>query len=485
MYKIAIPSKERALNISNKTLKLLNKYSIDIQRIFIFVKEDELETYKKELPNYNIICGSDTISKQRESISDYFEENELIVSLDDDVTDILCNGKSLENLDIFINDTFSLLKENNLTLCGIYPVNNKFFLKNTITTDLRFCIGQMKMFINKKGLEKRTYNLLEDYENTIKHYQFSGGVMRYNYITLNANYNSAKGGLKNYRTVKRKLLEVNNFIKEYSNYSKSKKEGTEIKLLTKHSRDILKTLWIGKLNELAILSYMSWLKLDYNIEIYQNNLKLPKILKEYVSNGRIILKKAKDILDIKSVKNILPNSDLFRYKLLYKTGGVWIDSDMVLLKRLPIQETIISSEHTFQSGAFKSILDYVSNIGVLKFEKDNKLLEKVIMKIENNKKKDDKITKNMTIFRDIVKKTEYKIERPEMFCGVPWWCCEEIYYNDSYTTKYAVEVLSNDEIINTSTGIHLWNNFSYTKHNIDFTKIHSNSLYKRLCDIIF
>ena len=157
MYKIAIPSRERALNISNKTLKLLNKYSIDIQRIFIFVKEDELETYKKELPNYNIICGSDTISKQRESISDYFEENELIVSLDDDVTDILCNGKSLENLDIFINDTFSLLKENNLTLCGIYPVNNKFFLKNTITTDLRFCIGQMKMFINKKRLENIIY----------------------------------------------------------------------------------------------------------------------------------------------------------------------------------------------------------------------------------------------------------------------------------------------------------------------------------------
>ena len=409
--------------------------------------------------------------------------------MDDDVSNILCNGKSLDNLDIFITDTFSLLKENNLTLCGIYPVNNPFFLKNTITTDLRFCIGQMKIFINKKRLEKRTYNLLEDYENTIKHYQFSGGVMRYSYITLNANYNTGSGGLKHYRTTKRKLLEVNNFIKEYSNYSKSKKAGMEILLLKNPIRDTLKTLWIGNLNELCILSYISWLKLDYNIEIYQKKIKIPQILKQYVSSGRIILKNVKDILDIKSIKNILPNSDLFRYKLLYKTGGIWIDSDMVLLKRLPISnlfdDTIISSEHTFQAGAFKSTLDYVPNIGVLKFEKNNKVLEKVIMKIENNKKKDDKITKNMTIFRNIIKKTDYSIERPEVFCPVPWWNVEQIYYDDKYTTKYAVKVLENDDIINNSVGIHFWNNFTYNKHNIDFNNIHPNSLYKRLCDIIF
>ena len=155
------------------------------------------------------------------------------------------HGKPIINLDIFIKDAFHLLLDNQLTLAGVYPTNNEFFTKDTITTDLRFLIGQFKIFINKKQLERRSYELLEDYENSLKHYCHGGGVLRFNYITLKANYNSGKGGLKEYRTIERKLYEVKKFVEEYPQYSRSKKDGFEIQFNKNPKRDIIKSLWIG------------------------------------------------------------------------------------------------------------------------------------------------------------------------------------------------------------------------------------------------
>ena len=47
--------------------------------------------------------------------------------------------------------------------------------------------------------------------------------MRYNYITLKANYNSGNGGLKEYRTLEKKLDEIKRFIVEYKNYAGTNK----------------------------------------------------------------------------------------------------------------------------------------------------------------------------------------------------------------------------------------------------------------------
>ena len=205
MYKIAIPSHQRSNIIRSKVLTFLENHSINKNLIYIFVSQEEYYSYKEELPDYNIVVGALGIGPNRESISNYFEDNEFIVSLDDDVTDLLDKGTSLIDLNLFITQTFHLLIENNLTLAGVYPSRNPFYCKNTITTDLRFIIGQFKCFINKKHLEKRNYELLEDYQNTLKHYFHSGGVLRYNYIILKADYNKLSGGLKKYRTLEKRI----------------------------------------------------------------------------------------------------------------------------------------------------------------------------------------------------------------------------------------------------------------------------------------
>ena len=80
---------------------------------------------------------------------------------------------------------------------------------------------------------------------------------------------------------------------------------------------------------------------------------------------------------------------------------------MVLLKKLPDDNIIISSEHTFQSGAFKSIDTKICNIGVLRMPKGSEILKKIIDKINDKGIENAKFCENMLIFRKIIKNTEY------------------------------------------------------------------------------
>ena len=266
-YVIAIPSHKRSNVIKSKVLTFLEKHNIDKKLIHIFVAHDEFYDYKDKLEEYNIVVGAKGIGKQREAISNYFPDNQLIVSIDDDVVDLLDKGKPLIDLNSFINQTFHLLESNNLTLAGVYPSRNPFFCKDTITIDLRFVIGQFKCFINKNHLEKRDYELLEDYESTLRHYFYSGGVLRYNYILVKANYNTLSGGLKEYRTLEKKINEVNRFKIQYPNYCNIKKSGSDISLIKNPKRDVIKSLM--KFRHLVI-----YLDINY----YMNKVELGWIL---------------------------------------------------------------------------------------------------------------------------------------------------------------------------------------------------------------
>jgi len=69
-YKIAIPSYKRHNTIKEKTLRLLDEYNIDKNKITVFVANtDEEILYKESLDNeYKIVVGVPTIGKQRNFI---------------------------------------------------------------------------------------------------------------------------------------------------------------------------------------------------------------------------------------------------------------------------------------------------------------------------------------------------------------------------------------------------------------------------------
>lgn len=494
-YVVAIPSAGRANIINNKTMMMLRSYGIDLGRVFVFVPESDFRDYRVKFyrTNINLIVGKEGIQAQREFISNFFEEGQLIVTLDDDITQLsklIYNSRGkpgLEKVDCLeelILDMAQKLDEKKLSLAGVYPVNNPFFMKHTISDDLRFCIGQFRVFINRRVCERRKFCLLEDYETSIRYYLRDGGVLRYNNIVPQADYNILKWN----KTMDDKKFEIEVFKNKYSKYVFTKKktnDNLDIQFRQKIKNDVVSTLWIGdNVDEISTLSINSWLHNGYDVNLYIDEITRDKLPKHW--QNRVTLYLASDIMKYDKREDILPLSDLWRYNLLVqKPSAVWLDADMVLLDRLPLQkEVIISSEHTFQSGAFKSNSPYKPNIGVLKFNKEhNDILKELVGKYKDHK--EFEFTDLMTKFQNMLKSVRYKhlnnsVAPAEKYCPITWWNCDEIYYSDKYTKKYNVTPNENDWVLENSIGIHMWHNFTYNKHRIDFKCIKENSLYDRL-----
>lgn len=204
-YVVAIPSYNRENEIIDKTLSTLLDGNVTKNHIYIFVaNKQQAKLYEETVPKnmYNkIVVGKLGITNQRKFISKYFPENQYIVSMDDDVEELLImkNPEKLakiHDLDKFFKDAYKELKKEKLYIWGIYPVRNPFFMKKTISTDLKFIIGVLFGYINRhlKKLEPSIQaETKEDYEQSILYYKMDGGVLRYNYITPKTKFNAAGG----------------------------------------------------------------------------------------------------------------------------------------------------------------------------------------------------------------------------------------------------------------------------------------------------
>ena len=223
-YVVAIPTYKRAKEVAEKTLKTLKEGGVPKSRIYLFVaNKDEAAVYESMVDPrlYNeIVIGKKGIANQRKFISKWFDEGQYIISIDDDVEELQTLNKSGEKLNKithvadFFQEAYKLLKKEKLSIWGIYPVRNAFFMKPNITTDLRFIIGVLFGYINrhKKKLEPSTRaESKEDYEQTILYYKMDGGVMRFNYITPKTKFN-AVGGLGKDRQKMNK--DAANYLKE-------------------------------------------------------------------------------------------------------------------------------------------------------------------------------------------------------------------------------------------------------------------------------
>jgi len=236
-YVVAIPSTERYDTINKRTLRFLRKHKIPRERVYIFVPPNQVQKYKVTLYNYlgyNIVSAKDGLQAQRNFISEYFEENQLILEMDDDVTIVKQmyqskNGynqlKNLECLESLILDTYMLFLEKGLTCAGIYPVCNKVFMKNTTSTHLCHLIGSFRIFLNCKICESRMFHLLEDYEVSLKYFLKDKGLIRYNDIAIISEYMSPT---YYERSLAEKKFEIMCFTEKYSDYCYTKKKPNNI-----------------------------------------------------------------------------------------------------------------------------------------------------------------------------------------------------------------------------------------------------------------
>tara|TARA_R110002167_G_scaffold360124_1_gene577604 strand:- start:1576 stop:2745 length:1170 start_codon:yes stop_codon:yes gene_type:complete len=203
--KIVIPTYNRYNDF--KTIKLLEGYE-DIT--YIFVVEEEIELYKERYPNWNFIVGEKGLKHQRNFITNYFDEDEILFSIDDDI-------KSF-NLPVskWINEAVDYLKQSQLGLLTLPPT--QMYMKDTITfrTGFYFSPGGCFIFKNHKDIQLK-YEQGEDFERTILYLKKYGKNIRISGVYYNTKV-FTKGGMCEYRTIETYVNETNRLIYQYNDY---------------------------------------------------------------------------------------------------------------------------------------------------------------------------------------------------------------------------------------------------------------------------
>ena len=191
MYHIAIPSFQRYDCV---TLSLLSEL---MERVTVFVAdEDEYTKYREKHPDVNIVVGVKGIGKQRNFITNYYNNDDIIVSMDDDIQKFLCQDRPVKTmLDFCVN----YLSTSKLGMMGFPPTSNEFYNKrdSAFTEGRYLAVGVFHIYKNDKTLQLSVEHC-EDYERSCQYINKYGEIIRcwdvcYKHKPL------AKGGLTEFR----------------------------------------------------------------------------------------------------------------------------------------------------------------------------------------------------------------------------------------------------------------------------------------------
>jgi len=207
-WKVVVPSYNRVDGFKNKTLKTLQYHKVPPSKIYLFVaNEEQKKLYEDGLEPGSvghIIVGIKGLVPVRNFIFEYFPKGTPLVSFDDDVRGFVrLEGEKMRDLrpaefGELVDMAFRECKDVGARFWGDYPVPNAYFMKNTISYDLKFIMGSFwacfnpgkEIHIDIGGGEK------EDYQRTIQFWEADGKVVRLNFLAhKTATYNEA-GGLQ-------------------------------------------------------------------------------------------------------------------------------------------------------------------------------------------------------------------------------------------------------------------------------------------------
>ncbi|WP_026632529.1 glycosyltransferase [Dyadobacter alkalitolerans] len=234
------------------------------------------------------------------------------------------------------------------------------------------------------------------------------------------------------------------------------------------SNNIVKSLWIGsRLSTLEILCINSFIRNghDFHLYTYENIVNVPLGAKVFPANE--VLPYGRIFYD--SQGGVAAFSDWFRYKLLFDTGGWWVDMDMICLQKFQVLEeycfacervNLNSDETTITTGVIKSepgadflgeILTYIDHVlatdsNIIWGEFGPKLLNLVLSRYNSN---------------------QY-IKRSDVFCPISWYQTDQLVSGDC--PLFPKEALA----------IHFWNEMWRRKKISKDDTYGSNTTYETL-----
>ena len=205
MYmKIAIPSYNRFEDL--KTLKHLDGCDV-----YLFVVEEEYEEYNTRYGDKcKIIVGDKGLMNQRNFMTNYFDEGEIITYMDDDIS--WFSRPVLE----WLPETIDCLSKSEYGLVT-FPGTAMYMENRTGIKDGFYNgVGVLQILKNHKEFQLK-YNQCEDYERCIMYLKKYGKNIRNRGVFFKTKY-FGKGGLESYRTIDKYVCETNRLVYEYKDY---------------------------------------------------------------------------------------------------------------------------------------------------------------------------------------------------------------------------------------------------------------------------
>lgn len=218
--KIVIPTYDRSDRF--ETLSFLKKNNIPIENIYIFLanEEEKIKYINSFGEQYNWIIGIIGLNNQRNFITNYFDDGEIIISMDDDIEDL--THKDDKPLLDWLNECVEYLKNSNYALLSICPSVNPFFFEQrrnseSFKTGNYYAIGAFYILKNDKNILSNNEILLEDWERSISFVKKYGATIRYNDILIKTKY-FGKGGLETQRNKNNYLMSINKLLYNFPEY---------------------------------------------------------------------------------------------------------------------------------------------------------------------------------------------------------------------------------------------------------------------------
>lgn len=204
--KICIPSYNRPELLKSKTISFLEQSEYPSELIYIFVSDEtERLRYQTVLPGYQLIIGVPGLKAQRKFISDWLQDDEIYLSMDDDIDGV--KGKSFLSL---ISDGMNHLQTRQTGLWGILPKDDARCFKDDTTTHLSFIIGCLFLCRNHKDIVLEGPCETDDYERSILYFLRYGAVYRYRGAGVKTKFLGTSGGSTD--TERRKIEAVQGLL---------------------------------------------------------------------------------------------------------------------------------------------------------------------------------------------------------------------------------------------------------------------------------
>jgi hypothetical protein len=223
-----------------KSLATLKRGGVLKEDIYVFVVAEEEEKYKTACPGYTVVVGVLGLVNQRNFIHAYFPLDTHILMMDDDIEQVCIpltqDDKNIKqqitDLPEVIGRMILRMGIENVTICGVYPIDNAMFAlgNKEVTTNFRFLVGCFYLIKNTKEALLVDYDTdnLEDKIRAIRYFEREKKTLRFNWVCVKQKY-FGKGGLYHDDRGKKHEEDSKKLVSLYPQYLRLQK--------TKHGMD--------------------------------------------------------------------------------------------------------------------------------------------------------------------------------------------------------------------------------------------------------